>query len=114
MKYKYLNITLFIFMMFLFINVVRSWFQLQKRAEIIANTEKKLEDLKHRNDSLKRDLARVEGREYIEMQARNKLNLGKEDEVVVFLPTVSPYEEPTPTPTEIPNNWLKWIREFSK
>lgn len=61
---------------------------------------------------LKRKLVQVESQEYIEQEARNKLNMGKEGELSIILPTISPFIEPSPTPIDMSTNFEKWIRLF--
>ncbi|OGF99209.1 hypothetical protein A2Y99_04485 [Candidatus Gottesmanbacteria bacterium RBG_13_37_7] len=112
MKKKYVNLLLIIITLFLIVSIFRSWFLLQKRSEAIKKTQDKLTNLIDEQERLNRELARVEGREYIEREARNKLNYGKEGESFVFLPEITPVLLPTPTPTEIPYNWLKWVKIF--
>lgn len=71
--------------------------------------------LQEENRSLKKRLERVNTVDFIEEEARNKLNLAKEGEEVVIIPQeeieelVQSYRphEPLKEP-----NWLKWIKLF--
>ncbi len=94
------------------INIIRSWVKISERAGIIKLTQDKLEKAKEQNESLKRKLAEVESQEYIEREARNKLNRGKEGEIVLILPSISPIIEPTPTPIDTSANWQRWVKLF--
>lgn len=96
----------------LIINVVRSSVHLSERGSILQEAELDLQKAKTRNETLKRELARVESPDYIEKEARDKLNLAKEGEVVVLLPSISPPVQPTPTIIEDIPNWEKWRRVF--
>jgi predicted cobalt transporter CbtA len=51
--------------------------------------------------------------EFVEQEARNRLNLGKPGETVVILPpNVGETEEITSTPTPELPNWQRWWRLF--
>ena len=97
---------------FLFINVVRSFKLITMRGMDVRDIQNKLQEEKERQENLKRQLAQVESNQYIEREARNKLNLGKEGEIILLLPSISPIYEPTPTPLDYSANWQKWIGLF--
>ncbi len=109
---KYQNWILLIIFLVLVANLIKSWYFLQKRLDLVKHTQDKLEQVAQEHENLKRQLARVEADDYIEREARNKLNYTREGEVVILLPSISPISKPTPTPTEIPLNWLKWAKLF--
>lgn len=94
------------------INVVRSYLNLSERGSILHEAELNVQKAQTRNEALKRELARVESPQYIEQEARNKLNLSKDGEIVVLLPSISPLVEPIPTISENIPNWEKWRRVF--
>ena len=93
-------------------SLIRSWVNLSDRGVNIKGTQDKFNQVEQQQDELKRKLASVESREYVEKEARDKLNLGKEGEVAVVAPSVSPVAEPTPTPFNTSTNWQKWVRLF--
>lgn len=93
-------------------NLVRSFQSLGAREKVIKDAKKELTKEIEEQDALKKQLERVENKYYVEKQAREKLNLGKSDEIVVVLPSISPFREVTPTPTPELKNWEKWAREF--
>lgn len=103
---------LLLMIVMLSINVARSWVKISQRAEVIKLIQDKLQQVKEQKENLKRKLAEVESQEYIEREARNKLNKGKEGEIVLILPSISPFIEPTPTPIDTSANWQKWVRLF--
>lgn len=111
---KIVSLLLLLMIVMLSINVVRSWVKISHRAEIVKLTQDKLQQTKEQNENLKRKLAEVESQEYIEREVRNKLNKGKEGEIVLILPSVSPFIEPTPTPIDTSANWQKWVNLFLK
>lgn len=85
---------------------------LSGRGVNIKSTQDKLNQVKQQQDELKRKRASVESREYIEKEARDKLNLGKEGEIAVVAPSVSPIAELTPAPFDTSTNWQKWVKLF--
>ncbi|MGB9883502.1 MAG: septum formation initiator family protein [Microgenomates group bacterium] len=63
-----------------------------------------------KNLQLKTEIAKKKSALEVEKTIRNQLNLSKEKEVVVIIP--SPTIFPTPTPTVILKNWQKWLKVF--
>ena len=104
-------IFIIIYSLFLF-NILRSWWQLQYRSDIIKNLNNKLDKAREEQENLKRELAKVESYGYVEEQARDKLSMGREGETVVFLPPITPIVYPTPTPVDKSTNWQKWLKVF--
>ncbi|KKR33038.1 MAG: hypothetical protein UU37_C0003G0039 [Candidatus Gottesmanbacteria bacterium GW2011_GWA2_41_12] len=112
LKIRLINFIILLVVIFLSISLVRSIATLGTKKKIISDTEKKLVEAKQEQQNLKRDLAKVESPEYIEKQIRNKLNLGKEGEIVLVLPTIT--SPVTPTPSVELSNWEKWVKLFIK
>ena len=112
MRTKLLNWFLIFISLSLIVSVVRSFWSLSKGKRVIQETEEKLETTREQQEDLKRQLARSQSPNFIEKQAREKLNLGKEGEIILILPPISPIEEPTPTPIENLPNWQKWVKIF--
>lgn len=112
MQSRVINWLLVLLVLILGVNIVRSWINLSRRDEVIKQAQEKLEKAKENNKDLKRQLARVETQEFVEKEARNRLNLAKEGEVVVILPSISPILSPTPTPIDTSANWQKWMKVF--
>lgn len=112
MSYRLINWLILIICIVLFINLIRSFFHLQKQGKIIKGVEEKLREVTAEQDDLKRQLARSKSHQFIEKQAREKLNLGKEGEVIIILPSISLYLEPTPMPIDTSSNWEKWLKVF--
>lgn len=112
MKYKIIN-WLLLFLSIAFVgNIIRNIATLSREDNIMKEVADKLLKVSDENQSLKRQLAQVESRDFIEKEARNKLNLGKDGEVVIILPSISPFITPTPQPPDNSPNWQKWIRLF--
>jgi len=109
---RLINIILFVAVLLLVINVIRSWQHLSVRGDIIQQIQDRLDKAQRQNEDLKKQLVQVESRQYIEQEARNKLNLGRGGEMIVLLPSISPPAEPTPTIIDTFANWQRWIRTF--
>jgi cell division protein FtsB len=112
MKFKLTRWILIFLGIILSVNLVRVFLNLSNRGDIIGKTQDRLQKAKDENEELKRELAGVQSNDYIEKQAREKLNLGREGEITVLLPTITPIELPTPTPFDDSANWEKWLRLF--
>lgn len=75
----------------------------------------KVEELKREQRELKKRLEEVNSVQYIETQARNKLNLARENEAVVIIPEVlvkKILEESQPQLEIKLPNWQGWLRLF--
>ncbi len=81
-----------------------------QNGSIIVDAQKRLVEEQEKNSKLQRDLAKIESPQYIEKQAREKLNLGKPGEYNIILPPITP--QPSPTPAEVLTNWEQWVRVF--
>ena len=112
MHNRYLNYILIGLCLLLIFNLIRTWWQLQSRGDVIKKTEEKLEQALDLHKKLERDLAKVQSPKFIEQQARNKLNLTREGDVVLMLPPITPEIEPTPTPVDTSSNLDKWLKVF--
>lgn len=103
---------LFVLCLMLAINLFRSWRHLSTRGDVIQKAKDRLQEQKDLQDNLVRKLAGIQSQEFVEKQAREKLNLGREGEIVVLLPSISPILEPTPTPQDTSSNFEKWLKLF--
>lgn len=112
MKYRLFNWLFLLIFIALSVNLVRSWWHLESRGDVIKEAKDKLLEAKEKQDELKRDLAKAQSTQFIEKQARDKLNLSREGETVVILPPITPVIEMTPTPTPALANWQKWVNVF--
>lgn len=112
MRTKLLNWFLIFISLSLIASVVRSFWSLSQGKRVMQESEEKLQATYEQQEDLKRQLARSQSTEFIERQAREKLNLGKDGEIILILPPISPIAEPTPTPIENLANWQKWVKIF--
>ena len=111
-KNRAFNIVIFILFITLTVNVVRTYLNLSQRGDVLQKANLKLQQAQNQNDDLKRQLARTQSNQYIEREARNKLNMSREGEIVILMPSISPVEDPTPTPIDTSTNMEKWIKVF--
>lgn len=98
--------------MLLFLNLMKSWVKLNSRLQFIKEAKIRLVEEQKREENLKRDLARTQTPEFIESQARDKLNMAREGELIILLPTPVIAFSPTPMPIDTAANWQKWMRLF--
>jgi len=89
--------------------LAHSIYDLWSKRDVLTEAQRTLEREKEENQKLKQDLSRVNTREFIEQEARNKLFLAKPDERVVIIPVASKSAEKKAA--EKPN-WKKWIDLF--
>ncbi|OGG25747.1 hypothetical protein A2960_05365 [Candidatus Gottesmanbacteria bacterium RIFCSPLOWO2_01_FULL_39_12b] len=112
MRNRYLNFILIGICLLLIINLIRTWWQLQGRGDVVKKAEERLDQALDLQKKLERDLARVKNPKFIEQQARNKLNLTKEGDVVLIMPQITPEMEPTQIPVDTSSNLEKWLKVF--
>ena len=76
--------------------------------------EEKIEGLKMKNQESKERLEYVKSEEFVEKEARDRLNMAKEDEVIVVLPEgfKTPKLQDSKTPDEDWPNWKRWLKLF--
>lgn len=97
------------------INLIRQTTDALQAGKRLDQAADELAKLQEKNRQLKNRLAEIQTIQFIEEQARNKLNLARPDETVVIIAQdqiaqVLKQNEPTTTPTL--NNWQGWMRLF--
>ena len=112
MKDRFVRYLLFFISILLFVSLIKSWLHFQKRTQVLKNAENKLYAQKEEQQKLERELAKVESRQFVEKQARDKLNMTREGEIMIIIPSPVIIEEPTPTPVDNSSNWQKWMGVF--
>lgn len=94
---------------FIFIvQISRSIYSLWQKGSLITEQEAILRQKQAENNKLKQKLSDVESPEFIEKEAREKLNLQKEGEVVVVLPKNLPQAGTATSVSQNLPNWQKW------
>lgn len=94
----------------LIFNMSRSISDLVKRGEVVQEAEDALAQAQAEHESLKQELTYVQSPEFIEEQAREKLNMSRIGDVVIIPPEVPPPPEEEPEDTRKP--WQKWKDTF--
>lgn len=112
--FGYLIIFLFLLMA---ISLIRNIVRISQAKKRVETAEGRVESLKKENEKLKGELENIESEAYVEFQARDKLGLAGEGEIIVVLPDeevlkkIAPKiyeeEETLPDPT-----WKKWLHLF--
>lgn len=114
MKKKLISVAILLFGLYLIFTFSQDlWVLVQKEREIGMGQEK-LEELETTNEKLKEQLEYVQGEQFIEKEARDKLGMAREGETVVMLPEnlgqvagLKKEEEEQNLP-----NWEKWLKLF--
>lgn len=114
MRKKIINFTILIIGVGLIINLSRDILRLLKAGERIEQSQVQVEELEKEHSELKEMKEYYQSEEFIEEQARNKLNLAQEGETIVILPPnveeLVGWKEEEKSP-EIPN-WKRWLKLF--
>lgn len=110
MKRKLINFFIIGIGIFLLFNLWRSITSISKKGKIIGDTQQRLVAEQEKNSQLKRELAKIESEQYIEKEAREKLNLGRTGEYVVILPPITPIQAQSDVGKL--SNLEKWIYVF--
>lgn len=114
MKKKLIRYLILVFGIYLVVFLSRDLFQLLKKKERIKKMEEKIETLRLGNEELGERLEYVESDQFIEKEARDKLNMAKEGETIVILPETLKLrgQESETSPEENLPNWQQWLRLF--
>ena len=114
MKKTIFRIIITVLGLFLIFNLSRSIIDLWQKGSFLDSEEERYAKAKLENEQLKQERQRVQSAEFIEEQARDKLSLGKEGEVVVILPPKPDNEAKSMEETkavELPI-WQQWVGYF--
>ncbi|MCL4366672.1 septum formation initiator family protein [Patescibacteria group bacterium] len=98
----------------IFYNLGRQVFDSLQAGQRLDQSVDELTRLQDKNEELKEQLSQLDSPQFIEQQARDKLNLARSGETVVIIPPsevdqVLKQNQPTPTPTPVPyyQGWFK-------
>ncbi len=86
MKFRLLKIFFFLLGVFLVVNLSRSIIDLWQKGGLLDKEEERYAKARLENEELTKQYEQIQTPEYIEKEARDKLGLGREGEVVVVLP----------------------------
>lgn len=103
-------------LLFIIYNLIVRIYVAVKAGERLTQAVDRLHQVEVKNTELKNQLKEVASKEYIEKQARDKLGLAKEGEVVVVIPEekikqVLGLSKDEKNEEKLPN-WLGWLRLF--
>ena len=85
---------------------------LLKKDDLFIQKEEKLEELKNKNWQLEQTLKEVQSEEFIEKEAREKLGMGKNGEIVVILSESKNQKIKKSKNQKELENWKKWYNLF--
>jgi len=104
---KLIKNTVFIFLLiFLFSSLLTNLFSYKSKLDFYQQFKQNFEKEKKRNIELKTEVVRKKNTEEIEKIIRNDLNILKDNEIALIIP--SPAKTPVSvTPTPLPN-WKQW------
>ena len=114
MKKRLIRYLILILGIYLVISLSRELFNLIKKGERTKEMEGKIEELRVKNKELKENLEYVKSEEFVEKEARDRLNMAKEDEVIVVLPEgleLRDQQLEASSEEDWPN-WQRWLRLF--
>lgn len=115
---KLFKVVLLVAFVLMLMSVTRGVFSLANSGSRISDAQKKLDVAKEEQESLKRELEEIQSSFFQEKQARDKLGMAKEGEIVIILPEESMLRRLSPRklePTQIVQiepNWRKWAKLF--
>ena len=93
------------------IGLSRSIYSLWQKGSLVTEQETQRKKLEAENQVLQRKLAEAQSSPFIEKQARERLNLQREGEVVVVLPKNLPTPQPQVVTLPVPS-WQQWWKLF--
>ncbi len=111
-NHRLITLAILIVGIYIVISLVRSNIQLWQQGKTIEQAKQRNEKFKKENENLKQVLSGVENEEFIEKEARNKLNMGKPGEVVVIIPDNLVATSSASQSNHPLYNWEKWKRLF--
>lgn len=103
-----------LFSVYLIVSLTRSIWQLYKAGDQVFEAEKVKIAEEERNKQLKQELEASKSADFVERQARDKLNMSRPGEVVLIIPDVPVKEEKTESSVASLQepNIRQWIRLF--
>lgn len=98
---------------YLIIGLTRELLVLVKKSERTQKMEEEISKLEAKKQALKEKLEYVRSEEFVEKEAREKLDMAKEEEVVVVLPEKLEFKGQSLEASEedLPN-WQQWLKLF--
>ncbi len=112
-KIVYILVLLFLFV--LLFSLSKQLFDTLETGNRLEREEQELKNLKQKNQELQKTLQEVDSVNFIESQARDKLNMSRGEETIIIIPQseidkVYQAQKP-PEPIKLPN-WQAWLNLF--
>lgn len=103
-----------VILLFAINNVAHSIYTTWQKQDLITKAQLDLQKEQEENQKLRQDLARVNKKEFIETEARDKLFLAKPGEGIIVIPTALQAASPSaiPAPPDTTPNYVKWWEYF--
>lgn len=97
----------------LIIGLSKNIYRLFKAGDQVKLAQQSLEELEKKHQEMLRKKEYYQSEEFVEQEARNRLNMSKSGETVVILPpNLGQKNESTPNFTPELPNWQKWFKLF--
>lgn len=109
-QHRSVRLGFFLVILYFILSLSRSAYTLWQKENVVIEEERKAEVLKRQNIALQQNYETVQGSFYIEHEARQKLNVSKEGDYVLIMPTISPIPLVTEAPQ--PEHWQEWMALF--
>jgi cell division protein FtsB len=110
MTKKLISLFIIIFGLFFIASLGRNVYDLTRTSKQIEKAGKKVAGLGKDQEELKKQLEYVKSEQFVEKEAREKLNFVKEGEVVVVLPKENSNQTPDDSDQKPLPNWQKWLK----
>ena len=107
-KKRLFRLIIFFLSVFVIIGLGRSVYGLWRRTDIVRERREELAKIQEENRQLQEKLMEMQSPDFIEQQARDKLGLLKEGEVVVLIETPVPASVEGILTAEVHDKRLKW------
>jgi len=116
-KDKLLTILLLITFVLFVGSLSQTYIKIKKIKKEVQSRQHELAELKQTEEELKQKYAEVTSPDYIEKQLRDRLNLSKENEIVLVLPPDEVLKKFVPPDeakekADLTPNWRKWMNIF--
>lgn len=102
----------YLLLVFLFSSLIPNIINYKNKISFYRQTKENLFDEEKKQIELKTEIVKKKSADEVEKTIRNKLNLLKENELAIIIP--SPTKTPQITPTPVLRNWEKWWNVFFK
>jgi cell division protein FtsB len=116
MRKKLSTLAILIIGVSLIVNLSRDIFRLLKAGDQVRKAEEKLEEQEKEHQELVEKESYFQSPEFIEEEARNKLNMAREEETIVILPPnveeMSQWMKQEGKKEEDLPNWQRWWKLF--